>query len=125
MIRSTDEWEMSRSCQRATSSSAATACPRTTRAMPEMRSAVIGLRLWGIAELPFWPGVKASSASRSSVRWRWRSSVARRSSELAATAIAQTSWACRSRATTWVATGSPSIPSSSSTRASMAGSSSA
>ncbi len=46
---------MSRSCHSATSSSAATAWPRTTRAMPEMRSAVIGLRLWGIAELPFWP----------------------------------------------------------------------
>ena len=61
--------------------------------MPEMRSAVIGLRLWGMAELPFWPTVKASSASRSSVRCRWRSSVASRSSELAATAMVHTSWA--------------------------------
>ena len=88
-----------------------------------MRSAVMGLRLWGMAELPFWPAAKASSASRSSVRWRWRSSVARRSSELAATAIAATSWACRSRATTWVATGSPAMPSARSTSASSSGSS--
>ena len=114
---------MSRSCQRATSSSAATAWPRITRARPEMRSAVIGLRLCGMAELPFWPAAKASSASRSSVRCRWRSSVARRSSELAATAIAATSWAWRSRATTWVATGSPPMPSSRSTSASRSGSS--
>ena len=114
---------MSRSCHRATSSRAATECPRTTRAMPEMRSAVIGLRLWGIAELPFCPAVNASSASRTSVRWRCRSSVARRSSELAATAIVHTSWAWRSRATTWVATGSAATPSRPSTRASSAGSS--
>ena len=94
---------MSRSCHSATSSSAATAWPRMTRARPLMRSAVMGLRLWGIALEPFCPLVNASSASRSSVRCRWRSSVASRSSELAATARAETSSAWRSRATTCVA----------------------
>ena len=58
MIRSALEWLMSRSCQRATFSSAATAFPRTTRARPLSRSAVIGLRLCGMAELPFWPGAE-------------------------------------------------------------------
>ena len=53
-----------------------------------MRSVVIGLRLWGIALLPFWPARKGSSASRTSVRWRWRISVANRSSPAPASAIA-------------------------------------
>src|SRR5258708_7119442 len=40
---------ISRSCQRATFSSAATALPRSTRANPVSRSPVMGLRLCGIA----------------------------------------------------------------------------
>src|SRR5205823_521758 len=56
MTRSTDEWLMSRSCQSAMSSSAASACARTSRARPQTFSASTGLRLWGIAEEPFWPG---------------------------------------------------------------------
>ena len=52
-IRSAEEWEMSRSCQRATFSSPTSAFARTTRAIPQMRSAVIGLRLCGIADEPF------------------------------------------------------------------------
>ena len=71
---------MSRSCQRATFSTAAVALPRSTRARPVMRSVVIGLRLCGIALEPFcWPARKGSSASRTSVRCRWRISVASRS----------------------------------------------
>ena len=53
MTRSTPEWEMSRSCQSATFSSAAWALPRSTRARPVMRSLTIGLRLCGIADEPF------------------------------------------------------------------------
>ena len=44
-----------------------------------------GFRLCGIAEEPFWPGEKYSSASRTSVRCRWRISVASRSTEEATT----------------------------------------
>ncbi len=51
---------MSRSCHRATFSSPAWAFPRRTRARPEICSALIGLRLWGIAEEPFWPARKGS-----------------------------------------------------------------
>ena len=81
-----------------------------------MRSAVIGLRLWGIAELPFCPARERLLGL----------------AHLGALQVAQlggepverarpprpsphTSWAWRSRATTWVATGSPSMPSSRST----------
>ena len=47
---------MSRSCHSATFSSAAWALPRSTRASPEICSLLIGLRLCGIDEEPFWPG---------------------------------------------------------------------
>ena len=50
--------------------------PRTTRARPVTFSVSTGLRLCGIDELPFWPSEKNSSASRTSVRCRWRISVA-------------------------------------------------
>ena len=70
---------MSRSCQRATFSSPTTAFARTTRARPQMRSAVIGLRLCGIAEEPFCARPNGSSTSRTSVRARCRISVAKRS----------------------------------------------
>ena len=50
---------MSRSCHSATSSRPACRLPRRTRARPVSRSAVIGLRLWGMAELPFWPARNA------------------------------------------------------------------
>ena len=72
---------MSRSCQRATFSRPTSAFARTTRASPQMRSAVIGLRLCGIADEPFWPRPNGSSTSRTSVRARWRISVAKRSSD--------------------------------------------
>ena len=49
--------------------------------MPTMRSHRIGLRLCGIADEPFWePERNGSSTSRTSVRWSWRTSVAKRSS---------------------------------------------
>ena len=77
---------MSRSCQSATFSSAATTLPRTTRASPQIRSATIGFRLCGIADEPFWPRPNGSCTSRTSVRARWRISVANRSSDAARSA---------------------------------------
>ena len=53
MIRSAELCEMSRSCQRLTSSRAVIACPRMTRAKPVIFSEPIGLRLCGIADEPF------------------------------------------------------------------------
>ncbi len=67
---------MSRSCHRATFSKAACALERTTRASPLICSQVTGLRLCGMAEEPFCFSLKNSSASRTSVRCRWRISVA-------------------------------------------------
>ena len=97
---------MSRSCQSGTFSKPTTALPRITRARPLMRSQVIGLRLCGIAEEPFCPRANGSAASRTSLRCRWRISVAKRSSELPRIASDASSSACRSRATTCVATSS-------------------
>ena len=97
---------MSRSCHSGTFSKPATALPRSTRARPLMRSQVIGLRLCGIAEEPFCPRANGSAASRTSLRCRWRTSVAKRSRELPRIASDASSSACRSRATTWVATSS-------------------
>ena len=102
---------MSRSCQSGTFSSPTAAAARTTRARPEMRSATFGLRLCGIAEDPFIPVANGSSTSRTSVRARWRISVAKRSSEVAVSASAGRSSAWRSRAITCVETGSGSSPS--------------
>ena len=76
MMRSAELWLMSRSCQRATFSMPTSALPRSTRAQPAMRSLRMGLRLCGMAEEPFWPLPNGSSASRTSVRCRWRTSVA-------------------------------------------------
>ncbi len=49
---------------------------RIRRARPVRFSVSTGLRLWGIALLPFWPGEKNSSASSTSVRCMWRTSMA-------------------------------------------------
>ena len=102
---------MSRSCHSVTFSSAGTTAPRTRRARPVRFSVSTGLRLCGIDELPFWPAEKNSSASRTSVRCRWRISVARFSIEEATTARAAKKAACRSRGITWVETGSTASPS--------------
>ncbi len=77
---------MSRSCQSGTFSSPTDAAARTTRARPQIRSETIGLRLWGMAEEPFWPRPNGSSTSRTSVRARCRISSANRSSEVARSA---------------------------------------
>lgn len=100
------EWEMSRSCHRATFSSAGTTAARMMRASPVRFSVSTGLRLCGIADEPFWPGAKYSSASRTSVRCRWRISIASRSMPLATTPSTAKNMACRSRGMTWVETGS-------------------
>ncbi len=102
---------MSRSCHSATFSSAGTTAERTTRASPVRFSLSTGLRLCGIAELPFWPAWKNSSASRTSERCRCRTSTASRSIPLATTPSAQKNAACRSRGITWVETGSTARPS--------------
>jgi len=122
MKRSTEECEMSRSCHSATFSIAGTAAPRTTRARPVRFSLSTGLRLCGIALEPFCPGEKNSSASSTSVRWRWRTSVASRSIELAITASVAKNIAWRSRGMTWVEIGSTARPSARATCSSTAGS---
>ena len=75
-----------------------------------MFSLSTGLRLCGMAEEPFWPAEKYSSASPTSVRCRWRISVASRSSELATTPSVAKNIAWRSRGITWVETGSTASP---------------
>ena len=112
---------MSRSCHRATSCRPASRFERTTRARPLIVSAEIGLRLWGIAEEPFWPGLKPSRTSPTSVRCRWRSSTATSSHVAAVAASAQRNSACRSRAMTCEA-GTGRSPNRSPTSASTAGS---
>ena len=58
---------MSRSCQSATFSVPACAYPRSSRAIPVIRSLTIGLRLCGIADEPFCPLANGSSTSPISV----------------------------------------------------------
>ncbi len=67
---------MSRACHRATCSRAETQYPRSSRARPEMFSLPMGVFLCGMADEPFCPLPKGSMASRTSVRWRCRISVA-------------------------------------------------
>ncbi len=122
MTLSTDEWEMSRSCQRAMSSSAAWALARTTRASPQICSEVTGLRLWGMADDPFCPEANGSSASRTSVRWRWRTSSAIFSIDAAMIARVERNSACLSRWITWVEMGAGLSPSFSHTLSSTSGS---
>ena len=80
------------------------------RASPVMFSVRTGLRLWGMAEEPFWPAEKNSSASSTSVRCRWRISMARRSNDEATTASVVKYAAWRSRGITCVDTGSGTRP---------------
>ena len=53
ITRSTDEWEMSRSCQRTMFSNAGVTYERRRRASPHMFSEATGFRLWGMALDPF------------------------------------------------------------------------
>ena len=91
MTRSTDECEMSRSCQSATFSSAAIALARISRARPTICSQPIGLRLCGIADEPFWPLPNGSSTSPISVFCSPRISSANFSSDAAVMASAVSS----------------------------------
>ena len=86
-----------------------------------MRSQMMGLRLWGIAEDPFCPSAKYSSASNTSVRWRCRISVANFSSEPPMSASTVMNSACRSRWMIWVDTGAGLSPSFSQTYSSTFG----
>src|SRR6202045_4877056 len=76
------------------------------RERPVRFSESTGLRLCGIAEEPFWPSEKNSSASSTSLRCRWRISVASRSTEDAITPSVAKYIAWRSRGITWVEIGS-------------------
>src|ERR1700735_3828696 len=76
------------------------------RARPTRFSDSTGLRLCGIDEEPFWPAEKYSSASRTSVRCRWRISVASRSTEAATTPSVAKYMAWRARGITWGEIGS-------------------
>ena len=120
--RSTLECEMSRSCHSATSSSPACAYERRRRARPVRFSLRIGFFLCGIAELPFWPAAKPSSASPTSVRCQWRMPSAICSIAVPSSASAHSTSAWRSRATTCVATVSARSPSAPSVAASISGS---
>ena len=113
---------MSRSCQVTTFSKAGMTVARTTRASPVRFSDRTGLRLCGIADEPFWPSAKYSDASRSSVRCRWRISVASRSTPAAISASAMKNAAWRSRGMICVDTGSGTRPSFFATCASTRGS---
>ena len=113
---------MSRSCQSATFSIAAIALPRSSRARPTTCSHPIGLRLWGIADEPFWPVSNGSSTSPISVFCRPRISSANFSSEAAVMARVDSSSAWRSRWMICDDTGAGSRPSRAHTAASMDGS---
>ena len=115
ITRSTELCEMSRSCQSATFSRAGTIAARIIRASPVRFSESTGLRLCGMAELPFCPTANGSSASPTSLRCRWRISVASRSIADASSARAAVNAACRSRGITWVETGSGRSPNRSAT----------
>ena len=75
-----------------------------------MFSLSTGLRLCGMADEPFCPSEKYSSASSTSVRCRCRISVASRSSDEAMTASVAKYMACRSRGITCVEIGSGFSP---------------
>src|SRR5438132_397366 len=81
-----------------------------------------GLRLCGMAEEPFWPSEKYSSASSTSVRCRWRISVASRSTDAPRTPSVAKYMAWRSRGITWVEIGSTASPMALATWASTRGS---
>ena len=92
------------------------------RARPVRFSDSTGLRLCGMAEEPFWPSEKNSSASSTSVRCRWRISIASRSTEEATTPSVAKYMAWRSRGITCVETGSTASPIALATCASTRGS---
>jgi len=92
------------------------------RERPVRFSDSTGLRWCGIAEDPFWPSEKNSSASSTSVRCKCRISVARRSTDDAITPRVAKYIAWRSRGITWVEIGSGVSPIALATCASTRGS---
>ena len=110
IVRSTAEWEISLSCQTAIFSILGITPDLTMRAKPVKFSVRMGLRLWGIAEEPFCPGSKYSSTSLTSVRWRWRISVANLSSDPEITPKVAKNIAWRSRGMIWEDIGSMDRP---------------
>ena len=103
---------MSRSCQSATFSSP-TSADGADDAREAARSAPppSGCACAASPTSPSCPVANGSSTSRTSVRARWRISVAKRSSDVATSASVESSSAWRSRAITCVETGSGSSPS--------------
>jgi len=79
MMRSTLLWLMSRFVPEGDVFEGGDGIAAQHARRPVRRSQVMGLRLCGMALLPFWPLVNGSSASSTSVRWRWRNSTAQRS----------------------------------------------
>jgi len=86
--------------QSGTPSSTGTNWARTILASPLIRSERTGFRLCGIADEPFWPLVKASASSRTSVRWPCLTSSATASHTVAAIASTPTHSAIPSLSTT-------------------------
>ena len=124
IIRSADEWLMSRSCHNATFSSAGTELPLTSLARPQMRSVSSGFRLWGMDEEPVltYPGIpNGSSTSLISVRCNARISVANFSNDAANWASVLTKLAWRWRGTIWLDTGAGAMPSCRHTDSSISG----
>ncbi len=113
---------MSRSCQSGMPSITGTICARTMRAIPQMRSLMIGFFLWGMADEPFCPLPNGSQVSRTSVRWPCRTSSAIASHTVARIASAETHSEIPSRRTTWVETSAGRSPSAAATCVSTAGS---
>ena len=114
-MRSTDECEISRSCQSVTFSKAGTTALRTMRARPVKFSVRIGFRLWGMALEPFCLVPKNSWTSRTSVRCKCLISVARFSMHEAIRPRVLKKVAWRSLGITCVATDSGFKPSFSAT----------
>ena len=81
----------------------------------------MGFFLWGMADEPFCPLPKASAASPTSLRCRWRISTASRSIAPAMTPSTAKYIAWRSRGMTWVETGSGASPICAATCASTCG----
>ena len=97
---------MSRSCQSVTFSIAGITAILTRRERPVRFSVSTGFLLCGIAEEPFCPFEKYSSASKTSVRCICLISVAMFSIELATTPKVAKNAACLSRGIIWVDIGS-------------------
>ena len=113
---------MSRSCHSGMPSMTGTSWARTMRAMPAMRSEMIGFFLCGMADEPFCPLPNGSCSSRTSVRWPCRTSSAIASQTVAMIDSADTHSVMPSRNTTCDAASAAFMPSASATRRSTDGS---